>query len=852
MGTKKKFAGLVEDNLIHGDLPYFIMIGLVIFMVILSEAALVIFTDGLFLLISNLFYFPFIFFNVKYYPEGLKISLILGLLYLFIISFQAFPNAALLLIGFSMMLTYIAVGISVSMIIRTGIDNKNLYSDGIRNYENLFEDIQDAVIIYDSDGRILGVNNATSSLFGLDRKYVDFLNIEDLKNFIDPEALETAFFAPGSSGSQFTDTELVRPDGSLVYVEIHSSMIDSTEGIMRAYIRDVSDRVLAEKKIIESETRYRHLTNQLPEMIFELDIEGDFNFATRYSMNIVGKTPEELTAGMNFCDVLVEEDRERARKNLEWFYKGMFLGAVEYRLKKPDGNIIPVLVHFSYDFDDESNVRGLRGVAMDISQRKRMETALRKNEKRFRSLFENSNDAIIIFNRDGLITDINARVCTMLGINRDDIISSDLRSRFPESEWEKISGMYDKSPAGGVFIESRMQHKEGHFIDVDISSGIIDPEEGLYEAILRDITDRKRADAELAVSRERLNLAIDGAGVCVWDWDMVRDEMHFEGNYGEMFDVADPGKGRSGAMWREILQNEFYTTIIDFFADAEDPCSPDTDPKYRQFESEYKFNADDGSYKWITVLGRVVECDSTGNPVRIAGIMENVSDKKRYQNALYEANKKLNLLSSITRHDILNQIAGVRGFTDILSKRLPAENSELLHYLDLIRKATSNMQEQITFTRDYQNIGVESPSWQNLEKIIESSRSKAQLRNISFNNECRGLEIYADPMIEKIFFNLLDNAVRHGETVTGIRINCEKDSEGLTIIVRDNGRGVSEDLKEKIFDHGYGSNTGLGLFLVREILGITGMTISETGVPGEGAVFRIRIPVDHVRSIPGK
>ncbi|WP_421910167.1 sensor histidine kinase [Methanolacinia petrolearia] len=229
--------------------------------------------------------------------------------------------------------------------------------------------------------------------------------------------------------------------------------------------------------------------------------------------------------------------------------------------------------------------------------------------------------------------------------------------------------------------------------------------------------------------------------------------------------------------------------------------------------------------------------------------MQDVSDKRRSQNALYEANKKLNLLSSITRHDILNQIAGVRGFTDILSKRLPEKNSELLHYLDMIKKATSNIQEQITFTKDYQNIGVESPAWQNLEKVIESSRSKAQLRDITFFNECHGLEIYADPMIEKIFFNLLDNAIRHGGSVTEIDGKCRKSRNFLFIIVRDNGTGVPGDLKEKIFDHGYGSNTGLGLFLVREILGITGMEIKEVGEPGNGAVFEIKIPADHFREI---
>ena len=831
------------------DISYLIMIGLVIFMVVLSETALIFTTGGYFLLLSNLFYFPLIYINMKYYDRGLAFNTVLGAVYFIASMFLVHFDFVDILIAFSMTVTYVAVGISIAMISKTDNESKNILIDSLSNYENLFEEIQDAIIVYNSSGQILGINNAASRLFGLEKKYLKFLKIEDLGNFFDKEDLNKAFYDISPSKSGFTDTKLKQPDGSVIYVEILSSAVDPAKGILRAYIRDVTDRVAAEEKIHESEARYRHLTNQLPDMIFELDIGGNFTFSTRYSINLAGRTPEELTGGMKFWDILVEDDRDRARKNLEWFYKGMFLGAVEYRLNKPDGSMVPVMVHFSYDFDDNSAVQGIRGLAMDISQRKRMEMALRRNEKKFRSLFENSNDAVIIFDREGHIIDINTRLCLMLGIRKDEAVSRNLISRFPASEWDKISEMYKDTSPEGVFFESRMQNNKGAFIDVEISSGIIDREEGLYQAILRDISERKRAEAELALSRGRLNLAIEGAGMCVWDWDLEKDEMVFEGKYEEMFDLLNVSKNSYGAIWREILQEEFYTKIMGLYSKCDDPLLGNQDPKTRQFGSEYKFKTSSGTYKWITVVGKVVKCGPDGNPVRITGIMQDESDKRRSQNALYEANKKLNLLSSITRHDILNQIAGVRGFTDILSKRLPEKNSEIMHYLDMIKKATSNIQEQITFTRDYQNIGVETPTWQNLEKIIESSRSKAQLRGIAFFNECHGIEIYADPMIEKIFFNLLDNATRHGVNVTEIDIKCRKSRNFLIITVKDNGMGVAAELKEKIFDHGYGSNTGLGLFLVREILGITGMEINEVGEPGEGALFEIKIPADHFRKI---
>jgi signal transduction histidine kinase len=97
-------------------------------------------------------------------------------------------------------------------------------------------------------------------------------------------------------------------------------------------------------------------------------------------------------------------------------------------------------------------------------------------------------------------------------------------------------------------------------------------------------------------------------------------------------------------------------------------------------------------------------------------------------------------------------------------------------------------------------------------------------------------------MLERVMDNLLDNSLRHGERVTTIRVSTRREEENLIITYEDNGTGIPVQEKEKIFEHGYGKHTGLGLFLVREILSITGITIRETGIPGEGARFEIIVP----------
>jgi len=114
------------------------------------------------------------------------------------------------------------------------------------------------------------------------------------------------------------------------------------------------------------------------------------------------------------------------------------------------------------------------------------------------------------------------------------------------------------------------------------------------------------------------------------------------------------------------------------------------------------------------------------------------------------------------------------------------------------------------------------------------------------------LEICADPLLVTVFSNLLDNSLRDGERGHEIRVFCYQTRAGLTLVWGDNGIGISSEEKVQIFRQGYGENSGLGLFLVQEILGITGFIIREKGEPGKGARFEIRIPVGSYRRSSGR
>jgi PAS domain S-box-containing protein len=256
---------------------------------------------------------------------------------------------------------------------------------------------------------------------------------------------------------------------------------------------------------------------------------------------------------------------------------------------------------------------------------------------------------------------------------------------------------------------------------------------------------------------------------------------------------------------------------------------------------EVRFRAWDGSVRWALVSA--AETDEPGVICTVVDITEN----KLSQEALSQANRKLNLLNNVTRHDILNQLTALLGFLE-LSKQ-DTRDPELLKYVMKEEIAANAIRNQILFTRDYQNIGVHSPQWHNVAETISLAMASIDLHAVFVRANIPPIEIYADPLLEKVFYNLVENSIRHGETVTEITMRTVERADSLDIIIEDNGSGIPDKEKERIFRREYFKNTGFGLFLSREILAITSLTIKETGTFGKGARFVIRVPREHFRSL---
>jgi signal transduction histidine kinase len=233
----------------------------------------------------------------------------------------------------------------------------------------------------------------------------------------------------------------------------------------------------------------------------------------------------------------------------------------------------------------------------------------------------------------------------------------------------------------------------------------------------------------------------------------------------------------------------------------------------------------------------------------IAERIGHITGRRWVEEELHRSNAKLGILNNITRHDINNQMMVINGFLELCRKR--EKDPDLAHYIDKMSLAAANVHEQINFTKDYQELGIKAPAWSSVGRRVKDAFAMLHPQGVVLEDRTEGIEVLTDPLADKVHYNLIDNSMRHGGKITRIKVYSEQSGDAMKIIYEDDGVGISQEDKKRLFQKGFGKNTGYGLFLIREILAITGITINETGHPGRGVRFEMLVPPGAWRRAPG-
>jgi ABC-type amino acid transport substrate-binding protein/anti-sigma regulatory factor (Ser/Thr protein kinase) len=218
----------------------------------------------------------------------------------------------------------------------------------------------------------------------------------------------------------------------------------------------------------------------------------------------------------------------------------------------------------------------------------------------------------------------------------------------------------------------------------------------------------------------------------------------------------------------------------------------------------------------------------------------NYDELHRSQKALEQARNKLSLLNTITFQDIQNAVFSLSGYFQLETGN--TNEQQLQRYREKELGIVQTISDSLKFANYYQNLGLLPPAWQNVQQTFMVGISRMDLTGISRNIDVKNLEIFADPMLEQVFFTLAENVTLHGKNATEISLHYRKTGHEVILVFKDNGAGIPDTVKQDIFSRMYEKRKGKGLFLAREILEITGITIQETGEPGNGARFEMTVP----------
>ena len=359
-------------------------------------------------------------------------------------------------------------------------------------------------------------------------------------------------------------------------------------------------------------------------------------------------------------------------------------------------------------------------------------------------------------------------------------------------------------------------------IEVDGSPAILN--------LLTDITERRKAERALLESEQQYRNVIEDQTEFICRFRPDGTHIFVNEAYCRYFN-----KKREEILWHRFLPEippEDQKSMKQFFESLTPENPVDT--------IEHRIIMYDGSIRWQRWSDRAIFSEN-GTIIEYQSVGRDVTEIKKAEEAINLANQKLQLLSEITRHDILNQLTALR--TCLLMADDVEKDAEKRDLIQKEQQIAATIEAQIQFTKDYQTVGIKAPAWHNVRESLMRSVRSIPILNVKVEIERADFEILADPLFDKVFSNLIDNSLRHGGAKMDlIRFSCRVNEERLVCSYEDNGVGILPDDKPLVFNRGFGKHTGLGMFLTKEILAITGITITENGEFGNGARFEITVP----------
>jgi PAS domain S-box-containing protein len=703
-----------------------------------------------------------------------------------------------------------------------------------------------------STGQVILTDNA-SLVAGFD---VAGNAIDNLAYVYEPDktlVVETVRIALENNYPIDLEIRITHPDmDDLRWVKLEGRIIKNRRDGSDAFIgivQNINTRKNAQELLKENEQRVRTLTDAVPQIIWTNDRKGVADFFNQRWYEYSGLSEEE-SLGKGWEEIVHPNDAEISKRKWQEALAAGIIFDIEYRLCRNDGQYrwhigrnIPLK-------DSQGKISGWFGSATDIDDLKKAEEGFRLTQARLKATMNAAIDyAIITTDLNGLITAWSDGATKIFGYSEAEVTGrhvsiiftvEDITSGIPEQELSiaRISG--------SASDERWHVRKDGsRFFMSGVMARLYQDEGSGFVKVARDMTQQRLEQENIQSLEERYRIALQSAEMAAWDWNIIDDVIEWnEQHYVLLGLQPDTQKKKSADFFKSL-----YSEDKDFMELILKQAVTTTGI----YKADFRIVRDDNKMvRWMSGYGKVMSYKDNA-AIRMVGVMYDITERKQLEQQKED-------FISIASHELKTPVTSIRAYADLLSEEFyENENSENSKLIDKLTIQVDKLIDLIHALLDtskisFGNLELHKESF-DLNELIDECMEYVQFMPITHKllhkPENIGAVVADRERIGQVLTNLISNATKYSPFGTEILVSCSMKGEEVMVSVRDQGIGISEEMRSRVFERFFRVHDpqspsqhgmGLGLYITANIVERHGGRIWVESEPGKGSTFCFTLP----------
>jgi len=734
-------------------------------------------------------------------------------------------------------------------------------------YQTILEEMEDSYFEVDLGGHLTFANSSLCRNLGYSMEELIGMRMS-YKSFTAEDDIESVFrvfnevYQTGVPNKGFP-WKTLRKDGSHGFAETSISLLRNNKGEVigfRGIGRDITDRKKMEEVLRQSEERYRTILEETGDGYFETDLAGNSTFVNDAQTRLLGYSREEII-GMNFKAFTPEEKVKAVFEAYNRMYRtGEPLRNFPTEIIRKDGSHGFAETSAFPIRNDKGEIIGFRGVRRDITERKKMEEALRQSEERYRTILEEMEDSYFEVDLGGHLTFVNSSTCRNLGYSREELIGMSYKSFTVEEDIESVFRVFNEVYQTGVpnkgFPWKVIRKDGGHgFAEASVSLLRDDKREIIgFRGVGRDITERKQAEERLRQSEENYRALFDTSviGTIVIDAETMKLVMANQAA-AKMFELGSVEEG-IGLDLLDFVPPEDRERVLEVI--RKDLFEQDL-----RRTNEFRAVNKSGRELWISVTAARIMHEG-----KLAGLISftDITEQKRQSERLMLTDRLASLgeLASGAAHELNNPLTSIIGFSQLLmEKEVPDDIHEDLKLIyNEAQRAVSVTKNLLTFARKHAPVKQRDQINNIIEDVLKLRTYEHKVNGIEVERQLAPNlpKIMVDYFqMQQVFMNIIINAeyfMTKAHNKGTLTITTKKQGNTVMISFADDGPGIPPENVKRIFDPFFttkeaGKGTGLGLSICHGIVTGHGGQIYVRSQLGKGATVFVELPInshDHI------